>query len=62
MDDWTPIELIENKEDGRSVLLLNDGFPVVGYWEEPNWADNRECMTLDRVTHFCEIPETPEGA
>lgn len=54
---WRPIEEIVNKEDGRRVLLLNGALPVVGYWDDPWWADARECMTLHSVTHFIEIPK-----
>jgi hypothetical protein len=55
--EWLPIE--SAPKDGTSVLVWDDGFVKVGYWDGAAWFDEQNTRLRLAPTHWQPLPLPP---
>lgn len=64
---WVSVEGALPPESEEVLVLCADGERLTAFWQpsygeekKPDWMESRECIPLDDVTHWMQIPEPPK--
>lgn len=64
---WTSVEDALPPESEEVLVLCADGERLIAFWQpsygeekKPNWMESRECIPLDDVTRWMQIPKPPK--